>query len=216
MGRCVLFDIDMTLLDSRKIHIDCFKRAFKKTFDVEGSRDEIPEHFGLTYYELIKKLCKKKNIKFEYIKLLEFIDNLAYEIENYEDGINLLPGVPEILEKLKQKNVKMIVFTGNPRVIGRVLLEKSGLINYFSDFIFSDLESTKMEELKENMYILRNFEKCYVVGDNKQDVLAAKMVGFYSIAVKTGFYKDFSDVSPDLVVDDLSTGMEKILDFILR
>jgi len=216
MSRCVLFDIDMTLIDSRKIHVVCFKRAFKKTFGVVGSREEIPESFGLTYYEMIKKLCEKKNIKFEYMKLLEFVDNLAYEIENYEDGIKLLPGVPEILEKLKQKNIKMVVFTGNPGTIGRVLLERSNLINYFSDFIFSDLEDTKMKELKENLCFLRNFEKCYVIGDNKQDVLSAKIVSFYSIAVKTGFYKDFSDVSPDLVVDDLKSGMNKILNFILN
>ncbi len=216
MSRCVLFDIDMTLLDSKKIHVDCFKRAFKKTFGLEGKREEISEHFGLTYYELIKRLCKKKGIKFEYIKLLEFIDNLSYEIENYEDGIKLLPGVPEILEILKQNNVKMIIFTGNPGSIGKVLLERAGLINYFSDFIFSDLEDSKVEELKENLYLLRNFEKCFVIGDSKQDILAAKTVGFYSIAVKTGFYKDFSDVSPDLVVDDLRSGMDKILTFILK
>ena len=214
MSRCVLFDIDMTLIDSKKIHVDCFKRAFKKTFGIEGSRDEIPEHFGLTYYEMIKRLCEKKNIRFEYVMLLEFIDNLAYEIENYEDGIKLLPGVPEILEKLRENNVTLIIFTGNPAVIGRVLLEKAGLIDYFSDFIFSDLEDTKIKELKDHLFLLKNFEKCYVIGDSKQDIIAAKEVGFYSIAVKTGFYKDFSDVSPDLVVDDLESGMKRILNFI--
>ena len=103
MSRCVLFDIDVTLIDSRKIHVVCFKRAFKKTFGVEGGREEIPESFGLTYYEMIKKLelsyedfeglfryCKNRGIIFMStpfdIESARFLKDLGVEIFKIPSG----------------------------------------------------------------------------------------------------------------------------------
>jgi phosphoglycolate phosphatase-like HAD superfamily hydrolase len=122
------------------------------------------------------------------------------------------PGLPELLEQLKSRGATLGVVSGNLREIGRTKLEVAGLWSYFSVSAFSEDGYTRSELARKaaaqagSEENAGSFGRISLVGDHPNDVAAAKVNGFRSIAVATGLSSaaELAAVSPDLLLEDLT------------
>ena len=221
-----LFDIDGTLFSTtkKKFHDDAFEFAFRKVYGVNAKKNDsvgkgrmdiqiIVEVLRL--YELTEKEIKKK-IKLATKAMAEY----AIDHKN-EVNPEILPGVIELLKKLKRKNIPLGILTGNIETIGWLKLEKSGLKDFFDFGAFgdkaykrSDLVEIARRNAEKNLARKVRTEELIIIGDTPRDIQCAKDAGIKSIAVSTGIFpfEELVDEKPDLAVHSLEE--KSVLEFI--
>jgi phosphoglycolate phosphatase-like HAD superfamily hydrolase len=103
-----------------------------------------------------------------------------------------LPKVREVLEHLQGKGAKLAVATGNLERIGKLKLERSGLLDYFQFGGWSDAHEYRSDVFRAAIVQARELwggaAALCVVGDTPADILAAHDHDVPVIAVATGIY----------------------------
>ena len=118
----------------------------------------------------------------------------------------VLPGVPEVLQHLRDRKAKLGVATGNLEQIGTLKLQHAGLLNYFDFAGWSDAFEYRADvfraavEKAQHLYG-PDLALC-VLGDTPADVTAAHAVGLPVIAVATGIFsfERLSEERPELCI----------------
>lgn len=121
----------------------------------------------------------------------------------------LYDGVREYLNYLVSNNALLACVTNKPSYLTRPILEHFGLINLFQTIIcIDDLPKAKPEpeplwEAQMRLGLTR--EACVMIGDSKNDILAASRAGIQSIAVTYGFNhgEDIRKTGADKVIDSM-------------
>ncbi|MDF2538085.1 MAG: hypothetical protein K0S76_1106 [Herbinix sp.] len=139
-------------------------------------KDTFTEDYGFSEEEAIKGI----KVYREYFE----VDGL-YENEVYE-------GMQELLEKLKNADMSLIVATSKPERMARQILEHFSLADYFDDICGAAPDDTRSKKEEVIRYALQrnditDFCEVVMVGDRKYDVEGAKTVGITSIGVLYGF-----------------------------
>ena len=113
--RLLLFDIDGTLIHSGGAGVEALKRALKERFGIEDDLHDI-EFAGMTDSGIVVSILNKHTISPSAENIAAFLDSyvhfLPHELPRRKG--TLLPGVLELLEKLKtRKHVVLGLLTGN-------------------------------------------------------------------------------------------------------
>ena len=134
MHRLILFDVDLTLVDTTECNLLAFNSAFEQ---VHG----IPDAFDFTVFDggldlpLMTEMYRKWGItqpdSMTFPDLSEFttvyFDHLAKGLENWTEGYEC-PGARELLEALaREPGVQLGLETGNFREAAFIKLRKFGL-----------------------------------------------------------------------------------------
>jgi len=225
MKGLILFDIDKTLIKSSTGHSATFSEGFKKIYGVNATTKSIVTH-GMTDQQIIIEVLKKKGLTESQIVpkinecmkvMLEYFDNIKDTIE-----VNVLGGVPELLEELKNQNFLIGLVTGNLEPIGREKMKKAKLNKYFKlgGFGSDDISRTKLVKLAikraEENFDFKYDNNVFLFGDAPQDMNAGHEAGVITIGVTTGIYtKEDLENAADYVVDNLQD-TQKILNIILK
>ena len=187
MYKTILFDLDGTLTESAPGIINSLIYALEK-FDIEiPERKEMECFIGPPLTESFAEFCGFSEEETERA--------MAYYREYYaEKGIfdnALYPGIREMLENLKEKNIEMLVATSKPEPFARQIL------NHFEiDTYFSCISGSTFEEKKDNkpLVIAHALEKCekekaeiLMVGDRYFDVVGAHKNGIDCAGVLYGY-----------------------------
>jgi phosphoglycolate phosphatase-like HAD superfamily hydrolase len=124
--------------------------------------------------------------------------------------IDVLPGVPEVLQHLRAQGRVLGVATGNLAEIGRAKLAHAGLLDLFHFGGYSDAFETRSDVFAAAVEQARaltgtNATIC-VVGDTPADIQAAQANRLDVIAVATGIfpYETLAALNPTLTVDTLT------------
>ena len=201
MKKLILFDLDGTLVYTgaagRKALIKAMTALYGKEPKFEHSlisgRTDM-DNFTLVY-ELIKgKKPTKTEVKKIHAKYLEFLPEevkKSVKAKQYK----FVTGIKKLLAQLaKEKNIVLGLGTGNIEEGAKIKLEPSGFLKYFTCGGYGEDGHTREEMLQaavkraEKKFKTKfTPEQVYVVGDTHRDVLAAKVCGFHSAAVKCGF-----------------------------
>jgi len=126
------------------------------------------------------------------------------------DKTYMYPGVLETLKYLKNKDFKMVICTNKPFSFIEPILNKLAIKHFFKHWIGEDSLSEKKPSATPLLYLANEMsiikEKCIMIGDSKNDILAAKNSGMESIGVSYGYNynENISDYNPTLVVDNFS------------
>ncbi len=170
---CVIFDVDGTLVSSLKLILDSMNHIARKYLNKTFSDKEILDLFGPTEEAIIKKLY---NERFEEAEK----DYFNFYSDNHSE-VDIFNGMKEIIQELKDRNVKLAVFTGKGKRSTEITLEKSGYNNLFEILITGD----DVKECKPSgegiIKILDYFDvskdKTLMIGDSSHDVIAAQDAG---------------------------------------
>jgi len=216
MPKLILFDVDQTLVDALAHHNVAYKKAFKEVFNVDAQLTDI-KFAGKIVPNIIRELGELKGIPKDVVKskLTEAIERVeSFFKESVDKGeIKVLPGVRELLEKLKERNYILGVVTGNPEGITQSILEKGKLKGYFDIFAYGSEDKSRVElvglaiaEAGRKFSTKFYGKDVVIVGDSIHDIECGKPHGSLTIAVTTGFYskEELMKHSPDYLFKDLA------------
>ncbi|CAE8588782.1 unnamed protein product [Polarella glacialis] len=162
----VTFDIDGTICRSvgegaNFMHKAAFAHAFKEVFSLDASIDEVHHHGSTDGLILVKVLVHRGVSKEEAMRRLPDLKSamvasmeqvLAADPGAAAVGLELLPGVAELLQALAQRGIRVGLTTGNLEAIAWAKMRALGIDSLFgeeetrlggfgSDFCDGDFES---------------------------------------------------------------------------
>lgn len=187
--KIVIFDMDGTLLDSKKditISVNHVREThhnlppLSEEFIVEAINMEV-RNLSLLFYETEIYHPKDREL-FESHYELQCVKN-----------VYLYEGVEEMLMALVASDVKISVATNAPTQFALRMLEHLRVKNLFDVIIGADLvnNSKPSPEMLNNILNYYSFDeknhKAWMVGDNSKDILSASAAGIDSIFATWGF-----------------------------
>ncbi|MDR0953450.1 MAG: HAD family hydrolase [Elusimicrobiota bacterium] len=167
----IIFDLDGTLTDTLNISLLGAQEAAKKAENLELTFDEIISQFG-----------KSETGLFKHYSPLNWQKAAQYYKEFFERVATpqiLFPGIKDILDYLKNNNIKTALVTGRAEDTALAILEKTGIKNYFEHIkTGSEFASIKTKCIKEVLQLWGQApQKTYYLGDIPNDVRDARAAG---------------------------------------
>ncbi len=186
MIRAVLFDMDGTLLDSEKIYRRTWVQAMH---DLELDMDEEQFFRDVSGMNMagIKAFCKQAyGVDFPIDELAETRRaHLMAFLENHLPPLK--PGVPQILETLREKGIGIVLATSSGYAYATKLLQRLGIDTYFDAVMAGDrVEHGKPHPeifLRAAELIGRTPEECVVAEDSQNGVRAGHAAGMRTVMI---------------------------------
>jgi phosphoglycolate phosphatase len=220
--RLLLFDIDGTLIHSGGAGVHALKSAFTERFDIIDDLHDI-EIAGMTDSGIVVSILNKHEIPVTNENVSAFLDSYVHflSLELPRRVGKLLPGVLELLEKLKSRpHLVLALLTGNVSRGAQLKLEHYGVWHFFEFGAFADdhhdrnrLGTVARARAKEKHGRQFSASEIDVIGDTPRDIACGKAFGARTIAVATGTWSrdQLAKYQPDFLIDDLSD-VEGIID----
>jgi len=220
--RLLLFDIDGTLIHSGGAGIEALKRALKERFRIEDDLHDI-EFAGMTDSGIVTSILNKHRIPASAENVAAFLDSYVHLLSNElprRKG-KLLPGVLELLEKLKgRKHVVLALLTGNVSRGAQLKLGHYGVWHFFEFGAFADDHHDRNQlgpfaraRAKEKHGREFSADEIDVIGDTPRDIACGKALGARTIAVATGSWSrdKLAQHQPDILIDNFSD-VDRLID----
>jgi phosphoglycolate phosphatase len=213
--RLLLFDIDGTLIHSGGAGVSALKLALTERFEIKDDLHDI-EIAGMTDSGIVISILKKHKIPTSAENVAAFLDSYVHflSLELPRRKGKLLPGVLELLEKLKsRKHLVLALLTGNVSRGAQLKLDHYGVWHFFEFGAFADDHQDRnrlgpFARARANEKHGREFSAAEidVIGDTPRDIACGKALGARTIAVATGTWsrEKLAEHNPDILIDDLS------------
>ena len=209
-----IFDLDGTLIDSVP-DITLGVNDTLTEFSLPNfSEDEVRVWVGNGAEKLMERALEASFTKIGEKKDLSFSEVMDSYFKNYRKNLTVntyaYKGVVNALNQLKERNIKMAIVTNKPFDFIAPVLKFIGIKEYFSLWLGADSLPTKKPNPEPLLHICKELnispEKAIMVGDSKNDILAAQNAKINSIGLTYGYnYNEpISAYSPDIVLDNLS------------
>lgn len=210
----IAFDLDGTLVDSAPDLGQSLRMALND-LDLESVCDDDVRAWIGNGAEIMVKRALSRNMTIDphlcpalYQKTRDRF-NFHYA-NNGHTGTLLYPEVKKTLEALKKAGYLLGIVTNKPYLFVPEILTVLDLSQYFTDIIGGDSLATNKPD-PEGLCHLRDMhaledENMLMVGDSKNDILAAKNAGFASIGLTYGYNygEPISDSAPEFVAEHFS------------
>ncbi|EOD81650.1 phosphoglycolate phosphatase [Grimontia sp. AD028] len=207
----IAFDLDGTLVDSVPDLAEGIRMALADHDLHSPTDDEVRNWIGNGAEIMLKRaLSQSVTIKADidealYQKVRERFD--FHYANNGHDKTIVYPGVKETLTALKAAGYTLGIVTNKPYQFVPEILADLNLAQFFTDVIGGDSLPTNKPD-PEGLLSLRdkhslNNENMLMVGDSKNDILAAKNAGYASVGLTYGYNygEPISDSAPEFVAD---------------
>jgi phosphoglycolate phosphatase len=202
--RLLIFDLDGTLVDSRRDLIDAVN-ATRASLGLPPLDDQtISSYIGNGAPRLIERALPGFSDDHR-AQALQFF--LAYYREHKLDHTGLYPGVREALELFGDRT--LAVLTNKPVRISREMLEQLGVGRRFRYVYGGNSFENKKPHPEGVLAILKESgtppSQALMVGDSDVDVITGRNAGIHTCGVSYGFKPHtFEDTPPDILVHSLS------------
>ncbi|MCD6132773.1 MAG: HAD-IA family hydrolase [Deltaproteobacteria bacterium] len=204
--RAVLFDLDGTLVDSRKDIANAVNATLNKFGLPEEEEEEIFQFVGNGVQNFIKKVLRDKGKEEIYPLFLPSF--LEFYYEHIDEHTKPFEGVREVLSTLARDNCVLAVVSNKLEKFACKLLKSLDLF-YFFDFICGcDTFGVKKPDPLVVSSVCRSLKMeakdSMLVGDSENDIVAAKKAGAVSTCVTYGFRPEevLLQFKPHFVIHD--------------
>lgn len=187
--RALIFDLDGTLIDSKRDLIDSVNAMLAEMGREKLAAEIISGYIGHGAPLLVSRALGAAATQEELTHALKFFLG-CYE-QHKLDTTCAYPGVSETLAQLHAKNLTMAVLTNKPVKISVRILEALRLTEYFrAIYGGNSFETKKPDPLGANK-ILRELsaapDEAMIIGDSEVDIQTARNAGTLAVAVNYGF-----------------------------
>ena len=214
----VLWDIDHTLLETRGLGTELYRRAFEAA---TGRRmEQQADVTGQTEPSILTATLRLHKLQEDEPYLSRYTQALAALYEAHVDELRsrgrALPGARETLAATgKESEIVQSVLSGNLRSVSEIKLRTFGLDQYVDLAVgaYGDDNSERpklvaiaQERASKDYGVPFSRANTVVVGDSRHDVIAAQRGGAYSIGVASGgdSTATLREAGADVVLADLS------------
>ncbi len=209
----LIFDLDGTLIDSvpdLTTALNCMAdKLGLNSFD----EDRVRGWVGNGAQILVKRALSGSREISDDIEEEYFKEALDIFFDCYQKHIcektKLFYGVLDTLNILKDRVFKMSIVTNKPSKFTAPIIEELGIDRYFEVVIGGDDLPVKKPDPLPLLEVIKradsSIDESLMIGDSKNDILAAKSAGIDSVGVTYGYNYDvpISDYSPDLVIESM-------------
>jgi phosphoglycolate phosphatase len=209
----ILFDLDGTLTDPSKGITNSVIYALNKWEIEENDYQKLCSFIGpplidsfINYYNFSKE---KALLTVDYFREYFSVKGL---FEN-----NIYVGIKKLLEKLYNKNIKIILATSKPEIFAKQILEHFDIAKYFTFIAGATINETRTDKEEVIEYALKecnitDVNTAVMVGDRKYDILGGKALGLKTIGLLYGFgsLEEIETANPDYIAETVEE-LEKIL-----
>jgi len=210
----ILFDFDGTLIDSVPDLVSAVNEMQTALGGEHFLEEQVRSWVGNGAQTLVKRaLSGSVNID-ENIDTLFFEKALEIFLSAYKEHAcvktRTYPNVHATLKKLQEYGYKMAIVTNKPHAFVAPILKGLELEEYFSLYLGGDSLEKKKPHPQPLLHICKELDvdvvNAVMVGDSKNDILAANAANMQSIAVSYGYNygEDISLHNPSIVVDDFA------------
>ena len=129
----VIFDIDGTLINTKKVEDKCFMKAFEQTFGIDIWSQKWESLINVTDWgiteEIIQREWNRNPMKDEYkLMISNFVSNLKVEITKDKLQFSEIPRAKDFFYELKGGNeFKLGIATGSWEKSAKLKLESVGI-----------------------------------------------------------------------------------------
>lgn len=214
----ILWDIDGTLMrtnrpNSTSPHKNVLrKRGYPYDPSVAGLS-------GRTDFEVFQELTKG-DLEIDMLqKAFHELDQESRRLDKVST-FDLYPGIFLALRVLSNVGWTHGILTGNTQRRLLAKLEKAGIKDSFSKELLFGCEFGDSREMiairASELLQQKNLSTVVVIGDTPNDIAAARMSSLQVVSVATGKYSlsELSSHKPDLLLRDLSTDADILVDFL--
>ena len=211
--RVLIFDLDGTLIDSKRDLIHSVNAMLREMGREELHEDTISGYIGHGAPQLVGRALGNGASEEERERALKYF--LSYYEDHKMDNTCAYPGVLEALEQLAA--FPMAILTNKPMRISRRILEALELSKYFRAVYGGNSFETKKPDPLGAQTILREFSaapaEAILIGDSEVDVQTARNAGTLAAAVNYGFgAHDRAAHAADIYLDRLTDLVPLLLD----
>lgn len=207
MIKAVIFDMDGVISDTE----DCHRFATDKAlfaYGVDVKKVDLSSYTGKSSRFVLSDIIKRNNIDTTFEEFLQL--KTKFFFEGLEQYLKPIPGVIELIKKIKAANFKLAVGSSSDRVVIEFVLKRFKVYDLFQAISSGD-EVTNCKPdpeifLKAALKIGENPLNCLVIEDSTAGVTAAKAASMKCIGFK----------SPNTINQDLSMAdviIDKFEDF---
>lgn len=211
--KLLIFDLDGTIINSA-LDLALAVNTMLETLEQDTFSEEIIHGWvGNGALTLVKRAlsgCRTidENLDDDYVEkaLKIFLD--FYE-KNLCNATVPYPHVISTLKKLKE-NYALTIVTNKPFVFVEPILKGLEMDGLFELILGGDSLSVKKPDPAPLLHVCKKLgisvEACVMVGDSKNDILAANACGMQSVGVTYGYNygESISVYEPSMVIDDFS------------
>ena len=207
--KLVIFDLDGTLIDSRRDLVHSVNAALRHIGRPELPDDVIAGYVGDGAPVLIQRALGGERTDDALVrKGLEFF--LAYYREHKLDHTTVYAGVAEALAAIQHSSNgmprKMAVLSNKPVKPSQAIVQELGLGQFFAHVYGGNSFPSKKPDPEGARKLLAENgaspEQAAMVGDSHVDVRTGRNAGLWTIGVTYGFAPHtFADDPPDVLVD---------------
>ena len=174
--QAVIWDLDGTISDTQDFHAQVQSDVLKKYYNINMTPDKLTKRFaGIPSHKIFKQIFEENNIKANYLKA----EKLKWKI--FSKGLKnkkleALPGVINLIKKLKKDKIKLAVASSSPKKYVRYVLRRLKILNYFSvvtsgDEVTNGKPHPDIFNLVAKKLKIKN-EFCIVIEDGTAGIIA--------------------------------------------
>jgi phosphoglycolate phosphatase len=206
----IIFDLDGTLINSIPDIVLAINKMLSNYNALPLTEQQVEPLVGNGAKLLVKRsLMLSMNTQDVSNELFEeaFTNYFAAYRDAVCEKTYLYPDVLETLPYLYEKGYKMVICSNKPFSFMEPILEKLAIKQYFKYWIGEDSLPEKKPSAAPLLHVAHemetSIEKCIMVGDSKNDILAAHNAGVASIGLTYGYNynENIADYNPTIVVD---------------
>lgn len=212
---CVMFDLDGTLVDSALDLTAAVDNMLQALGRATAGEDRVRQWVGNGAPVLVMRALTGEMypaddaVEPELFQAAFEVFLSAYTQSNGRYS-RLYPGVEEVLQQLQGAGVPMAVVTNKPMAFTTPLLKALKIDHYFDQVLGGDSLPVKKPDPLPLQAVMETFgcqpERALMLGDSRNDVLAARAAGCPVICVSYGYNhgEPVGACSPDRVVDSFA------------
>ena len=205
MIKTVIFDMDGVIINSEPLHQKAYQMMFKE-FNLNVSDELYSSFTGMATYPICEKLCAVFSLNYTSKLLVE--SKRKHFKSLFENGheFKLIDGVLKLIQHYKQNGITLVLASSASMANINMIFKKFSLDQYFKAKISgADLKASKPHpEIFEKASKLSGHpkNKCLVIEDATNGIIAAKSAGIFCVAFDGGHSKKQDYSKADIVIND--------------
>ena len=205
MIKTVIFDMDGVIINSEPLHQKAYQMMFNE-FNLNVSDELYSSFTGMATYPICEKLCAVFSLNYTSKLLVE--SKRKHFKSLFENGheFKLIDGVLKLIQHYKQNGITLVLASSASMANINMIFKKFSLDQYFKAKISgADLKASKPHpEIFEKASKLSGHpkNKCLVIEDATNGIIAAKSAGIFCVAFDGGHSKNQDYSKADITINE--------------